>query len=78
MKKSDTKLNIKELKAMLFIRDSILYKEKSPTQRDIADHLDFKSPRSVSILVDSLVEKGYINKSPKGKIFLIRDIDHKE
>lgn len=71
-------LDPKEFKALFFIRDSIIYKGKSPSLRAISEQVGFKSPRSASLLLNKLEEKGYIRWSELGNIRLIKDIDGKD
>ena len=72
------KLDNKELKALFFIRDNVLYKDRSPSQRSIAEELGYKSPRSASLILDSLEKKGYIRRTEEGRVMLVKDIDGKE
>ncbi len=68
-------LDPKEFKALFFIRNGIVYQGKSPSLRAIGEHLGFKSPRSAYVLVDRLIEKGYVGKTKLGNLRLIKDID---
>lgn len=70
-------LDNKEFKGLFFIRDMIVYKGKSPSVRAIAEHMDFKSPRSASLLLDRLEEKKYIERTPGGNIKILRGLDGK-
>jgi len=62
-----------ELKGLQFIRNFVLYRGKSPSLRAIAEHMGFKSPRSSSLLIDRLVKKGYLDRSPMGNLRLLKD-----
>lgn len=75
---NNNNLDNREFKGLFFIKDSIVYKGKSPSLRAIAEHLGFKSPRSASILLKNLEEKGYIRKSPGGNIVILKGLDGKE
>jgi repressor LexA len=70
-------LNVAEFKGFLFIRDQIIYRGKTPTLREIAKHLGFKSPRSAMLLLKRLEEKKYIAKTPGGNIKILKDISGK-
>lgn len=70
-------LNPKDFKALFFIRDSILYRGKTPTLQAICDHVGFKSRRSASLLIERLVAKGYVERTPLGNLRLLKDIDGK-
>ncbi|MEK7078663.1 MAG: transcriptional repressor LexA [Patescibacteria group bacterium] len=71
-------LNKNEIKCLFFIRDSVLYKGKTPTLRAIAENLGFKSPRSASLLLESLEKRGYIERTPGGNLKLLKDISGKD
>ena len=63
------------MKALFFIKDSISYRGRSPSYRDIKEHIGFSSPRSAYVLIDRLIAKGYLNKTPKGNLTLLKDIN---
>ena len=72
-------LTPKQLKTLFLIRDGIVYRGQAPSLRDISAHLGFKSPRSASLVVDSLIELGYLKRSKElGNLQLIKDITGKE
>lgn len=71
------KLQPKEFKALFFIRNVLTYEQKFPSFRAIKEHLGFKSPRSAYVLVDRLIKKGYLEKTPRGNFKLLKDIDGK-
>ena len=59
----DTKqLTKKQLEFYHFIRDFKREHGIWPTYREIAEHLDFKSPNSVTQNIKSLIKKGYLVK----------------
>jgi repressor LexA len=70
-------LDNREFKALFFIKDNVVYKGKTPSLRDIAEHLGFKSPRSSALLIERLEEKGYLQRTPRGGLRLLKDIDGK-
>jgi len=70
-------LNKKEFKGFFLIRDSVLYEGKSPSLRSIAKELGFKSPRSASLLIKSLEDKGYIKRTPGGNIRILKSLSGK-
>ena len=62
-----------ERKALEFI--SNLTKEGTPPSvRRIMEHLGYKSTRSVSLIIQSLIEKNLLAKRPDGKLRLIEDV----
>jgi len=55
-----TNLIENEIKALNFIRNKIVHEGKSPSIRDLGAYLGYKSPRSPSLLIDSLEKKGWL------------------
>ncbi len=52
----------KELLALRYIRNCLVHGEASPSLRKIMAALGYQSPRSASLIVDSLIKKGYLGK----------------
>jgi len=61
-------LNKKELEALKIIRNSIVHNGSKPTYNKLMELLDYKSPRSVNIIIRSLTEKGYLKNDEFGKL----------
>jgi len=68
-------LNQNELKALRFIRNSLIHLDRSPSVRDIMNDLEYKSPRSATLIIDSLIEKGFLKKDSSKKLKLIKEPD---
>lgn len=68
-------LTAKEVKALLFIKDSVIYRGKTPSLQALSDELGFKSRRSASLLIDRLTKKGYVERTRLGNIRLLKDIE---
>ncbi len=66
-------LSHNEIKGLSYIRDSILYRGEAPTLQKIADHLGFKSRRSSALLIEKLLGKGYLAKTPAGNLRVLKD-----
>ena len=74
MSTMDTReLSAKEIKGLMFIRDSIRYRGHAPSFQMIADHLGFKSRRSSGLLIERLTEKGYLARTPGGNLRLLKE-----
>jgi repressor LexA len=76
MKNGD--LDNKEFKGLFFINDSVVYKGKSPSLAEIAEHLGFASRRSSSLLLERLENKGYIKRTEGGNIVILKGLDSKD
>jgi repressor LexA len=68
-------LKSQDLKGLQFIRNFVIYRGKTPSLRAIAEHMGFKSPRSSSLLIDRLIKKGYLDRSPMGNLRLLKDVE---
>jgi repressor LexA len=66
-------LKPKDIKGLQFIRSFVQYRGRTPSLREIAEHLTYKSPRSAALLVGRLVKQGYLDRSPMGNLRLIKD-----
>lgn len=67
-------LTDQELRAFRAIRNSILHKGRSPLVRELMVSLDYRSPRSVSYMLERLEEKGFISRPSRGRVRLKGDL----
>lgn len=72
-----TELKPQDLRGSQFIRNFVIYRGKTPSLRAIAEHLGFKSPRSSSLLINRLVKSGYLQRSLKGNLRLLKEVELK-
>lgn len=63
-------LNKKELEALRVIRNTIVHKGYFPSMRELIKELGYKSPRSASVLVEQLTQKGILKKKQDGGLML--------
>ena len=68
------KLTPKQLKAILYIRNSLAH-GRSPSVRDIQKELDYKSPRSAFLILESLMRQGIVNGRQNGNLQLLKDLE---
>ncbi len=64
-------LTPKELEAVRGIRNFLVHQGKIPSVRELMRVLDYRSPRSVSLLIKSLIDKKVIKKTNDGSFQLI-------
>ena len=64
-------LNNKELEAIRLIRNYLLQKGHFPSVRSLMKELGYKSPRSAAIILESLISKGFVEKSDTGNLRLL-------
>lgn len=67
-------LGEKELATMKAIRNSLVHFGTAPSTRQLMEILNYKSTYSVMLIVDKLVEAGYLKKTD-GKIKLLKDLE---
>lgn len=71
-------LKDKELEAFRFIRNSIVHGGFSPSVRNLRDELGYKSPRSALLLLNSLIERGWIQRNSQGDLQIRKDLEEQE
>lgn len=71
---SKKELKLKELEALRFVRNSIVHEGHSPSVRDVQDELEYKSPRSALLIINSLIEKGWLIRKESGNLQVRKDL----
>lgn len=64
------KLSNKEIEAIRYIRNYLMHKGKAPSVRDLMKTLEYKSPRSAAIIIDSLLNKKILDRDSSGSLVL--------
>ncbi|MCK4352574.1 repressor LexA [candidate division WOR-3 bacterium] len=73
------KLSNKELEAIRHIRNSIMHKGQAPSIRELMTSMGYQSPRSISLIIDSLIKKGILQrKSDSKKLQIVKNLDDDE
>lgn len=76
----ETDLSPVELRALTQIRNLIVHRGQAPSVRELAAALAYKSPRSAAVIIERLIEAGWLARRAGGKLQLLRhppdDIDH--
>ncbi len=65
----------KESEALRFIKNRLLYRGESPSVRDIAKALGYRSPRSASLIILKLALRGVLVRRSDGSLKLLKDVD---
>ncbi|MFT5970019.1 MAG: repressor LexA [Flavobacteriales bacterium] len=60
----------KEIQAIGVIRNSLMDSGQTPSVRDLMRELGYKSPRSASVIIDTLLSKGVLQKRGDGSMQL--------
>ncbi len=66
-------LTSKELEALRFIRNNIMHHGLFPGVRELARGLNYLSPRSATVLLAQLIQRGVVGKKGKGGYKLIQN-----
>lgn len=64
----------KELQALRFLRNAIVHEGYSPSVRDLARALGYKSPRTAFLVLKTLAERGWLKRKADGTLQLRRDL----
>lgn len=75
---SQKELKERELEAFRFIRNTIVHGGFSPSVRDLRDELGYKSPRSALLLLNSLIDRGWIQRNNQGDLQIRKDLAEQE
>lgn len=68
-------LTQKQLKAIQYIRNCLVHYGRSPSVREIMDVLDYKSPRSAALILESLIKQKIVKRHRDGALRLLKDIE---
>lgn len=68
-------LSKKESEAICQIRNSLAHTGQAPSVRELMVALDYRSPRSASMIIDQLVGRGFLARKDDGKLRLIKDLE---
>lgn len=68
---NNTILHPKEIEAVRHLRNSLAHVGRLPSIRNLMKTMNYKSPRSVSIIIEQLIKKGVLLKKEDGKYQLV-------
>lgn len=71
---SNKNLTPKALKALKYIRNTLVYTGKAPSVREIKDELGYNSPNSAVFIINQLINAGYIGKQD-GRLILLKCLE---
>src|ERR1700674_3198199 len=67
-------LNNSEIKLLHLIKNSNIHFGYVPSLRKLMINLGYKSPRSISLIISSLIEKGFIKKNEVGELEILKEV----
>jgi repressor LexA len=65
---SQYRINEVENRALRYLRNSLVHEGKSPSVRELATFLGYKSPRSAHLILEGLIDKGLLKRSKTKKL----------
>ena len=68
-------LSKKESEAICQIRNSLAHRGQTPSVRELMVSLGYRSPRSASVIINQLIDKGFLARKDNGRLKLIKDLD---
>jgi repressor LexA len=78
MPKIVANLTRKELEALRHLRNAIVHGGHSPSVRDLARALGYRSPRTAFLVLAALIEKGWLKRRPDGDLQLLKSLPEGE
>lgn len=73
MQKPQKDLSEKELVAYRYIRNQLVHSNHAPSVREVMKQLGSASPRSAEIVINSLIERGLLQRRSNTKLQLVED-----
>src|SRR6266478_5530662 len=70
--------NERELQALRFLRNAIVHEGYSPSVRDVARALGYKSPRTAFLIIGRLIERRWLQRKSDGSLRLRKDLAEQE
>lgn len=67
-------LNERQIQALRHLRNAIVHNGYSPSVRELAGALGYKSPRTAFLVLQTLIEGGWIERRSSGELQLKRDM----
>src|ERR1700679_3439615 len=65
---SKGQLTEKELQALRHLRNAIVHEGHSPSIRELAKALGYKSPRTAFLVLNGLIERGWLKRRADGEL----------
>ena len=67
------KLSPKDIEVLRHIRNTIMHTGKSPPIRTLQELMDYKSPRSITVILNRLMKKGAIARRSDGQLAITHE-----
>lgn len=73
MQKPTQDLSAKELVAYRYIRNQLVHSNHAPSVREVMKQLELSAPRSAELVINSLIERGLLQRRSNTKLQLVGD-----
>jgi repressor LexA len=67
-------LKEKEVEALRHLRNALVHEGYSPSVRELSEKLGYRSPRSAFLILNNLIEKGWVERRSNGSLQLLQDL----
>ena len=74
-RENTNKLSPKDFEALRLIRNGIMHTGKSPSIRDLQKLMDYKSPRSVTVILKRLFDKGALERRGTRDLAITQELE---
>ena len=71
----DDNLTHREIEAIRQIRNSLMHRGRTPSVRELMVSLRYRSPRSVAVIIEQLINKGILRRKSNGAVQLIKNLE---
>jgi repressor LexA len=71
---SKEQLTEKEMQALRHLRNAIVHEGHSPSIRELAQALGYKSPRTAFLVLNALIERGWLKRRADGELQFKREL----
>jgi len=67
-------LTERQIQALRHLRNAIVHEGYTPSVRDLAKALGYKSPRTAFLLINSLIEEGWLERKANNDLLIKKDV----
>jgi repressor LexA len=67
-----------QLRALRYLRNAIVHEGYSPSIRELAHEFGYKSPRTAFLIINDLIEQGWIKRKADGELQFLKDLETRD
>lgn len=72
-RKVKNKLSPKDLEMLRHIRNTLMHTGKSPSVRELQNMMEYKSPRSITVILKRLMNKGFVARRADDQLVILHE-----